>query len=367
MTDVSTPNASPPVPSRPSDERSLVESLHLRNLGWVLRAIGACAVVATVLGVIVVPGLHGSATDAVVNAWDRASSVFAYAMAILVSGGIVLSTVELVGSHRAESISGALIVAGSSLIVVLLVVSIARSYVAPDSPPQLQVTLLVAVIASAVASTAGWRAVGGPHTRALSIVVSCFALAALVRLAGWELATVGGERANATLYAASRGLSTLGVVIEALGQLAAAVWVGTRGRTGLVLSSLAAVGAFAVTWGAALGGQVDAPPWATALHTSLAQVATLPAPYALSAALSFLTASSVLLAAASLAVLEQPAAISAAFALALVSRGAFDAPLRALAIVAAAQWAVVALLDERILWSSLTAPRASRPPQSSGA
>lgn len=368
MTDVPNPNASPPLSSRSSGaderDRSLVESLHLRHLGWILRAVGMCAVVATVLGVIVVPGLHGSATDAVVNTWDRASSVFAYAMAILVSCGIVLSTVELVGSHRAETVPGALIVAGSSLIVVLLVVSMARAYVAPDAPPQVQVTLLVAVIASAVAATAGWRAVGGPHTRALSIVISCFALAALVRLSAWEMATIGGERASASLYGLSRGLSTLGVVIEALGQLGAAVWIGTRGRAGIALSSAAAVGAFAVTWGAALGGKVDAPTWAVALHTSLAQVATLPAPYALSGALSFLTASSVLLAAAALVLLEQPAAISAAFALALVSRGAFDAPLRALAIVAAAQWAVVALFDERILWASLTAPRASRPPSS---
>ena len=234
MTDAPNPTGLRPSRLAPSGRaRRRRRRLHLRNLGWILRAIGLSAVAATILGVIVVPGLHGSASDAVVNTWDRASSVFAYAMAILVSGGIVLSIVELVGSHRAETISGALIVAGSSLVVVLLVVSVARAYVAPDTPPQLQVTLLVAVIASAVATTAGWRAIGGPHTRALSLVVSSFALAALVRLAAWEMATLGGERASASLYAVSRGLSTLGVMVEAFGQLAAAVWIGTRGPAGL--------------------------------------------------------------------------------------------------------------------------------------
>jgi hypothetical protein len=354
MTDLSHSNAPPPIsPGSHRAGSSFGDGLHLRNLGWILRAVGLCAVAATVLGVIVAPGLHGSASDAVVNAWDHASAVFAYAMAILVSGGIVLSIVELVGSHRAETISGALIVAGSSLVVVLLVVSVARAYVAPDTPPQLQITLLVAVIASAVASTAGFRSAGGPHTRALSFVISSFALAALVRLAAWEMATLAGERANASLYAASRGLATVGVVVEAIGQLAAVVWIGTRGPWGMAGSSFAAIGAFAVTWGAAYGGGVDVPVWAVALHTSLAQVSVLPAPYALSGALSFLTASSVLLAAASLLLVEQHAAISAAFALALVSRGAFDAPLRALAIVAAAGWAAVAMFDERILWASL--------------
>jgi hypothetical protein len=131
---------------------------------------------------------------------------------------------------------------------------------------------------------------------------------------------------------------------------------------GLLLSSLAAAGAFAVTWGAALGGHADASPWAAALHTSLSALATLPAPYGLSGAASFLTVSAVLLGAAALAQSAQPAVITSAFALALVSRGAFDAPLRAIAIVAAAQWALVAAFDDRVLWAALAAPRTSAPP-----
>jgi hypothetical protein len=329
-------------------------SMHFGSMSWLVRSIAVCAVVATVLAAIVAPGLHGNATDAIVNGWDRASTVFAYAMAILVSAGIILSTSEIIGSRRAESIPGAIIVAGSSLLVVLLVALVARAYAMPDAPPQARMTLLVAVVSSAVASTAAGIAVRRPHTRALAILLTSFAFAALVRVGAWELATLGGERANAGLYSLGRGVATLGVVVEATGQLAAAVWIGTRGRAGLALSSLAAASAFAITLVAALGSHADASPLAAALHTSLAASSTLPAPYALSGAASFLMLSSVLLAAAALAQLSQPPIIAAAFAVALVSRGSFDAPLRAIAIAAAAQWALLAAFDDRALWASLT-------------
>jgi hypothetical protein len=329
-------------------------------MSWLVRSIAACAVLATVLGVIVVPGLHGNATDVIVNGWERAANVLSYAMAILASIGIVVATADLVGSRRAESIPGAIVVAGSSLLVVLLAVSVAKAYRFPDVPAQTEVTLLVAVVSSVVASTASALAVGRPHTRALALLLSAFALASLVRLAAWELATLGGERASVALYSASRAAATFGVIIEAAGQLAAAVWIGTRGRLGLAATSLAAAGAFAVTWGAALGAGPDASPIASALHASLSAASALPAPYALSGAASFLTVSAVLLGAAALAQLGQPPMIAAAFAMALVSRGAFDAPLRAIAVVAAAQWSLVAAFDDRMLWAVLGKSDAGR-------
>jgi hypothetical protein len=47
-------------------------------------------------------------------------------------------------------------------------------------------------------------------------------------------------------------------------------------------------------------------------------------------------------------------------ALALVSRGAFDAPLRALCAVVAAQWAALACVDERAMWRTLIDDRRKR-------
>ncbi len=332
-------------------------------MGWLVQSIGVCAVVATLLGVIVAPGLHGNATDNVVNLWDHVAAIFAYAMAILTGAGIVISTIDLIASGRAETIPGAIVVAGSSLLILVVLVTVGAHLKVPDAGPHLQLLLLLTLVSSAIASTASALAARRPHTRALALLLTLFALATLVRLGAWELATLGGERANAGLYSASRGLATVGVVIEGMGQLAAAIWIGTRGRAGLVLSSLAALAALMVTWGAALGSRGDAAPFVSALHASLSAASSLPAPYALSGAASFLTVSAVLLGASALTQLSQPPTIAAAFALALVSRGAFDAPLRAIAIVAAAQWALVSAFDEKMLWAALAGARTGSGPE----
>src|SRR5438477_2309205 len=87
------------------------------------------------------------------------------------------------------------------------------------------------------------------------------------------------------------------------------MWVGARGRVGLVATTLAAVLAFAVTWGAAAGWHGDAPRWASVLHTALADAQTLPVPFGLSAAQSFLTGSAIWLAVAALGQPSQPGPI----------------------------------------------------------
>jgi hypothetical protein len=53
-------------------------------------------------------------------------------------------------------------------------------------------------------------------------------------------------------------------------------------------------------------------------------------------------------------------AITATLALALVSRGAFDVPLRALCAAAAAEWAVLACVDEKAMWRTLIEDRKGR-------
>jgi hypothetical protein len=320
--------------------RALREALRVRNMGWLLRAIGACALVAMALGVIIAPGIRGNGGDAAVEAWDRASSVFAYAMAILASAGSILASADLIGTRRAETGSGALVVGGASLVLVLLVIAVARARVLPDAPMPEPLVVGLALVASSVATASAWRAKLTQETRALAIVIAMLAITALVRVGAWELAYFAGERANPALYALSRSVATVAVVGEALAQLAAAAWIGTRGRAGLAWTTLATVGAFAVTWGAASGVHADAARWAAALHTALAEGSGLPVPSALGAAQSFLTASAILLGLGAVAQSGENAAIAGAMALALVSRGAFDAPLRALAVVTAAQWAL---------------------------
>ena len=342
------------------------ESLRTRNLSWLIRTLGLSALVGTVLGVVVAPGVQGYASDASVEWCEHAAAVFSYAMAILAIAAIGAAITELAFTRRAESMSGALVVSGAPLVVVLLVVAITRARVLPDAPYPWQLAIGIALVAASVASTAAWRGMQGAHTRALAIAISSFTMAALVRVGAWELARVAGEHGSAQLGAVSRAVVTLGVFLEAAAQAVTVAWIGSRGKLGLVLSSLAAILAFGVTWGAASGAHADAPVWASVLHAALADASPLPAPYALSAAQSFLSASAIFLAAAALALRAQPAALTSAFALALVSRGAFDVPLRAVAIVAAALWAFCAASDERLLCAAIAAspPRNSTPPSS---
>jgi hypothetical protein len=84
-------------------------------------------------------------------------------------------------------------------------------------------------------------------------------------------------------------------------------------------------------------------------------------PFGLSAAQSFLTGSAIFLGLAAILQPAQPAPIAGAMALALLSRGSFDAPLRALAVVAASMWMLAASFDDRLMWAALTASREQRP------
>jgi len=121
---------------------------------------------------------------------------------------------------------------------------------------------------------------------------------------------------------------------------------------------VAIAAAFVVTWGAAQGVHGDARFWQSVLHTALADAAGVPPPYGLNAVATFLTSAGILLALVALLQRTRVTIVVSALALALIARGAFDAPLRALAACAAAIWTMLAAYDERAMWSALMAARA---------
>ena len=126
---------------------------------------------------------------------------------------------------------------------------------------------------------------------------------------------------------------------------------------GQLLASLAVAAAFVLAWGAAQGDlltNAEAPLWQRVLHSALlGERMRPPATFGLDSVGVFLVCASVLLAIVALLQLRQVVAIIVALALALLSRGAFDSPLRAIAVVAAAQWIAVAAGDDRAMWRSL--------------
>jgi hypothetical protein len=54
-----------------------------------------------------------------------------------------------------------------------------------------------------------------------------------------------------------------------------------------------------------------------------------------------------------------PRAVLGVLALSLLSQGAFDVPIQALALATAAQWALLAMADNRTMWSALVQERAA--------
>jgi hypothetical protein len=57
---------------------------------------------------------------------------------------------------------------------------------------------------------------------------------------------------------------------------------------------------------------------------------------------------------------NQAVSVTSSLSLALISRGAFDAPLRALSVICAGVWIILAVSDERAMWRVLAAEREAR-------
>jgi|GEM_PF-1302696 len=322
---------------------------------WLVRIAAGLAVTSAALSRLVAPGLRGNAGEGVVVFWDRAAAIAATAMCCFVLAAAVGGVYELARRQRLAPFAKMATVCGVAIVVALVLPSVGRRL--PVVP-----TLILAIAASAVAACGAGYGLRAPHTRAVAVVLGAFALAALTRLVAWELAVVAGDHASERLYGWSRGVATIGVLIETAGQLVAAAWLGTRTRyVGQLLSTLAVGVAFLITWGAAQGVHGGADPWEAILHTALADAAGLPPPYGLSAIATFLVSSSVLFALLALAQRRQIPAVTSALALALVARGAFDAPLRGLSAVAAGVWLMLAVTDDRAIWKHVLAARAAAP------
>lgn len=337
----------PPAPA----PRGVPPSSATLRSAWLLRTAGIAAVAAGIFGVILAPGLRGNASEHAV-VWAEWTTAALSCFLVSVIGALMLDgAIELALATSLPAAPRVTLVAGSAAVALL-----AGPGLRERVPP------LIAVLiagAAAVTSLAGaYASARAPHTRAVACVLFAFAVAAIARLGAWELATRAGDTANVPLFHWSERLATTGVLLEASGQVVAVMWLSTRGRTtGQLASFVALVGAAAVTWGVAHGTRSGAAPWEAIAHTALADAPGMPPPYGLDALATFLVPASLLLALVAAAQPGQVVAVVAAMGLALVSRGALDAPLRALCVVVAAQWATLACVDERAMWQTLVADR----------
>jgi hypothetical protein len=326
----------------------------LMSPAWLLRTAAFSAVAAAAMGLIVAPGVRGNAPERVVVAMDKAASALTFFLVEVLVTVLLWGAVELVRARGSGVLGRSALIASGGVVVALSAPGLRERL-----PPAYAVLIAAA---TTVATIAGAHAAArAPHTRALAGVLFTLAFAQVARLAAWELATAAGDRASVQLFAYSRWLATAGVLLEASAQMIAVTWLGTRSRSAGQLGSTAAlILAFVATWGVARGTHPVPAMWQAVLRTALSDAPGIPPPYGLDAVATFLVPASLLLALASAAQPKQVAAVTAAMALALVSRGSFDAPLRAFCAVAAAQWAALAGVDQHAMWRTLVNDRKTR-------
>jgi hypothetical protein len=312
------------------------------------------AVGSALLGVIVAPGVRGNTGESVVIASDLASR----AMGCFLMGALIAlfleATLELLRTSELPAVARVALIGGGGFVVVL-----SGSALGDRMPPAFSILTCGAAIVVALAGAyCGARA---PHTRAIGGILLAFGFAAIARLAAWEFATKAGDTANIPLFATSRGFATAGVLFEAAGQLLAVLWLSSRGKwAGQLGLTLALVAAAGLTWAVARGMHSGASLWESVVHSALADAPGVPPPFRFDAFATFLVASSLLLALVAAAQPNQIPAVVAAMTLGLLSRGAYDVPLRALCAVTSAQWVALACVDGRSMWRTLLADRARR-------
>ena len=323
--------------------------------GWLVRAAALIAVLAAAVGVVIARGLEGNVGDRVVAPAEKVAATLAYFMGAVLVGLIVWGAFETVRIKRALLATRIVVVAGSAFGVAMVTLSIQYRL-----PWGASVLLCVATALATLAS--GINALRAPHTRAVGVVLGILGIAALARLTAWEIATSAGDSPlqNEHVLTASRAFVTAGVVLEGLAQLIAAAWLGTRSKAwGQLLSSIAILCAFVITWGVAQGASSGVL-WQQVVRRALGDAMGNPPPFGLNAVAVFLASAGILLALVAAVQPGQVVVVVSVLSLALVSRGTFDVPLRALAALAASHWLTIAMGDDRAMWRVLLESRNKR-------
>jgi hypothetical protein len=318
------------------------------RMAWLLRTSAIASAVSSVLGAIVVPGLRGLTSDAVITRWEQVSASVAHAMGFLLAGLLLTGAIDLARATKVPLVARAMLFFGAPGVISMLVPAFAHQLTAVGSIILITAALFVVV----GGSIAGLRAA---HTRVLAIAQLVLAFGALSRCIGWLVGIAFADSLRA--YSVSRTFSAAGVVSEGVAQMLIVAWLSTRRR---MSSSFATAGAlvcaFMVVWFVSRA-DASSPIWQNMLRAGIGQQVTPGASATFHALEAFFVSTSVILALACAVMPSQLVVILCALALALVGRGAFDVPLRALAASVAALWTALAAVDDRAMWKTLTASR----------
>lgn len=287
------------------------------------------------VGVVVAPGLRGVAVQTTVDRAETVAATLGYVFAAFLIALICAGSFELARTSRVPLVQRGFIVAFSGLTIAIA----SPAFVDRLYPTALIANALVVGLVAVVSASVALRS---PRTRAVGFVLLLLALSALARPSTWILVRLAGERASMAFYETGRGFGIASVVLQTAAVVVAAIWLATRAPwRGRLLVNVLFVAAFAVTY--AIADKIDAPSSAfvAVLRGSLLQSAGTTLAFDAATVAIFVTLASLLLTGAAL-VQRRSRAVAHVLGLALLSAGAFDVPLQALAVTAAAQWVLVA-------------------------
>ena len=362
----------------PSDEELPLPSSRDRFAVGLVLPLALVSLVANSVGDLVAPGWVGVGGDALVHRWRWWGTVTPLCTAVLGIVATILLVMAAVGNPR-TSISTRMVATFGAGLVLTLVAASLRDILGPKILIVLFAGSFAVLVAGAVES------LGPPATRGVGVVLSLFALSALLRVGGWGLAWSAAHNANARAVSMAQGCASGALVSELLGQAFGVIYLVYRpGWRGAVLSVLSVGLAFVLaTW--ALGTTLDsAGTFRDALQRALTlriqgsgPIPTWVDPQAMSHEIALLDRSvrlavlplvigelaSLTIAAASLASASRHnLPLLAAMSLAIASRGQVDAPLRALELCVAALAALVLARGARVAAAPTGASRSVRPP-----
>lgn len=197
-------------------------------------------------------------------------------------------------------------------------------------------------LSAALALVSALPAVRMPHSRAAGLVLLTVTCGSIVSATGRMIALYASHEAHAGLFGLARSIATLGLSLDALSVVLAAIWLARRFRFGAVLVLALVAVASSVVW---LGAPDEAAgTWPLVVGRALAALTAHPDPFIGSAVRYFVEIAALCVAAVTLW-LEWPTGVGAALCFALLARVSGDVPLCALMLMLAALSAVRASLQ----------------------
>jgi hypothetical protein len=299
----------------------------------------------TLLSVYAFPAARSMAAESVARPLEQIAMVVSYAAAIVLVRLQVWQAWRLSRMDEAAFAKGW--IATSSMLGLPLV---ALGFV--GRPPSFFFSVVLGAMGALLGASAAWVALAKAHTRAGGLTLCLVTLTAFARLGAATLFWLASERTDPTYYGTGMTVISISLGCELLAVAAAALWLGTRaGRAGRIAINGALVVSVLAT--ILTSGGTSAHGFQGLMQAALAEGVPSYLPCSLPSMGRFLSASSVCVGFAFLTQARPRNRVPGAVALLLLSRGAFDVPMRFLFASVAALTLVHASRSPKALWDEL--------------